>query len=498
MFCPNCGQQLLDTAKFCGNCGSKINDVISPSFPKISPLSTESSIRQDAPPNTNAIDTIITKNIEYYSNQFHAIETGNKAKLNWASFFLSYFHAAYRSMWREWLTYTRLPLIATAVSTLLVSWGISSFLSSFNFTVIIIGAIISLISYIFTFTKGILYARDFNKLYKHHVEKKISQNNLTSDISLKNALITLVIALVISGLLTGLISTSLTFSLLGENDSEYSDSSYAYEDSIVYEEPIVKSNDSPIFSFEEESPTATPSTPVNIHDYLGTWAIDSMDSESSFATITLDSRNDYFFLTVDGVFQNGNKMIWIENVELRFDGVQAQGEYYEDGWGNHGFITLKFNDQHIYFSITCEGDGWYGMTASEEHCSRYEQNVSKDLSFDTVNFHDYLGDWVIEDLYTESNFAILTLDTRNDYPYVSVYYSYDNGSEDFGNGVFWIDTVAVSFDGVTAQGDYYLPESDTPGFITLNFSDDQVYCSISCERNAPYGLPISNAVCYAY
>ena len=212
-------------------------------------------------------------------------------------------------MWREWLTYMRLPLIATAVSTLLVSWGISSFLSSFNFTVIIIGAIISLISYIFTFTKGILYARDFNKLYKHHVEKKIGQNNLTSDISLKNALIALVIALVISGLLTGLISTSLTFSLLGENDSEYSDSSYAYEDSIVYEEPIVKSNDSPIFSFEEESPTATPSTLVNIHDYLGTWAIDSMDTESSFATITLNSRNDYFFLTVDGVFQNGNKMI---------------------------------------------------------------------------------------------------------------------------------------------------------------------------------------------
>ena len=119
MFCDKCGKELAPGSIFCPNCGAKqleeepsaemsASSSVSPvrEAPSSQPSNQQSAERTTSPKHVtdeSVYRKIICNNADYYLSQFQNILYGEKNKMNWASFFLSLYHAAYRGVWREWL-----------------------------------------------------------------------------------------------------------------------------------------------------------------------------------------------------------------------------------------------------------------------------------------------------------------------------------------------------------------------------------------------------------
>lgn len=134
-------------------------------------------------------EQIIGKNKEYYLSQFEKIRVGERTKFNWAAFFFGLYHAAYRGVWRKWLSFMKVPLIACIIGTVALgiafcSGGLGSILGALALT-----QIPSLLSFIF----AIRYGKRFNRMYMYHVEDQIRQGELTGSVSWKRVLIVVVI-----------------------------------------------------------------------------------------------------------------------------------------------------------------------------------------------------------------------------------------------------------------------------------------------------------------
>ena len=387
MFCPNCGSQLPDNAKFCGNCGKPISSKETESELSSSSRHSTSAPQSpvEAPKADSSIDPeqlILQKNAYYYIDQFAKCDGNGKSKINWASFFLTIYHAAYRSMSREWLQYQKIPIAISIVGLFLSLIGTVSG----SGYVLIPSLVLSSIGGLAINIRSIMFALHFNGFYKKHVEAKLSKHDYTSDISVKKAIMA-ILAVIVFSTVSGMLSvTAMTSALLNSPSDDFGST---YEDShedisgyYDYNTPetyIPTEPDDSYSAYTEPSAESNlpidSNKPVSIYSYMGTWVVESMNTAANRVTFSLDSMNDHFIFDADGVFRNGNKLTWIEGVSLSFDGTKAIGEYDDDGWGNHGYITLYFDDDAIYMSISAEGNGGWNMAMTNERCIPFEDDA---------------------------------------------------------------------------------------------------------------------------
>lgn len=465
MFCSSCGSQIKDGAKFCGNCGAPVrinpapNSVQPPE--NITPASNPSQAPADIMPKPNhtivqsavplqqpddQIKAILARNTTYYMRQFDTILSHGKGKLNWASFFLSFFHAAYRSMWREWLQYLKIPLCTEIIGVILALIG--TFAT--NGIIIIASILFSVVGGLAIFIRSIMFAMNFNRFYAKHVEAKKNNNDFSSDLSLRNVIITGIIFVILAISSTALSSAAMISALVSVVDEPlpYEPSDFSFSDSYASEP---NTTDNTIYHNNGE-PTITPNELVSIYDYVGDWTIESLDTETSFATFTIENQNDHFILNIDAVFRNGDKIVAMEGVELSFDGTKAIGSYDEDGWGNSGYITLYFDGDYIYANITAEGGGEWDLAMNDERCVRYEpedyleyyDNTSEylypsDRQYITTDELDlYTHEEIVlirNEIYARHGYIFQTTDIQNYFASKSWYYPNSNYDESLLNSI---------------------------------------------------------------
>ena len=235
MFCDKCGKELAPGSIFCPNCGAKQLEK-EPSA-EMSASSSVSSIREalsSQPSNQQSTECttsskhvtdesayrkIICNNADYYLSQFQNILYGEKNKMNWASFFLSLYHAAYRGVWREWLRAVMWPLLIAIGSGLIASATIGYYPG-----VAIFFVVIAICGGIWWIIANILFAKNFNHVYLEHVEKKIAQQDFTPDPS-GGRVIASIFAYVAGYTMVGIIIGALSVGSLmaGIDDSTYDD-----------------------------------------------------------------------------------------------------------------------------------------------------------------------------------------------------------------------------------------------------------------------------------
>lgn len=196
MFCDKCGKKLAPGSIFCPNCGAKLpEDKTAPKEPegKSQPIQQEMPAVEPAPapetppeppktkeepvpspapqstPTNNdaAYRTIIAKNADYYLPQFQDIAHGGKGKLNWASFLLTLYHAAYRGVWREWLRAVMWPLILDAVCALLACALIGSHPGA-----ALVFVLVAACGGIWWIVANILFAKRFTVFIRHMLSRK--------------------------------------------------------------------------------------------------------------------------------------------------------------------------------------------------------------------------------------------------------------------------------------------------------------------------------------
>lgn len=127
---------------------------------------------------------IIGKNADAYLARFEELRSGGKDRMNWASFFLSLFHAAYRNVWKDWLKAVKWPLIMEAVC--LAAAGICLLTSPVTGMLLMIPLWIGAM---WMLVMQILFAKRFNRIYLRHVERKLAHGDDTPDPSGKRVIL---------------------------------------------------------------------------------------------------------------------------------------------------------------------------------------------------------------------------------------------------------------------------------------------------------------------
>ena len=217
-FCTRCGAKMPREARFCTSCGNAFK--LEEANKAVEPNKTETvqSVPALVQP-TAAMDdkecVIIRNNTEYYQRQFEDIRCGGKGKMNWASFFLNLYHAAYRNVWKEWLKDTgkfmfaayavmaagSLIFLGLCFLTDLVAAGRMIFFAGLG-----IGGVLGVIYVV----KQILFAMKFNKVYFEHVEKKKQAGDSSSDPSVGRAVLVVMAMSVVTGILAAIAGTAVS------------------------------------------------------------------------------------------------------------------------------------------------------------------------------------------------------------------------------------------------------------------------------------------------
>lgn len=222
-FCTRCGAKMPKEVKFCMSCGnafktSEGNEAGENEKNAVTVQAVPAPV-QPAAATDDAERVIIRNNTEYYQRQFEDIRRGGKGKINWASFFLNLYHAAYRNVWKEWLKDTgKFMFAAYAV----MAAGSLIFLGLCFFTDLVaagrviffaglgIGGVLGVIYVV----KQILFAMKFNKVYLGHVEKKKQAGDSSPDPSVGRAVLVVVVMNVITGILAAIAGTSVSLASL--------------------------------------------------------------------------------------------------------------------------------------------------------------------------------------------------------------------------------------------------------------------------------------------
>lgn len=205
-FCTKCGAKVSKNVKFCTVCGAAFSDSnITENMPKKVDDTIGTRINQvkDGNEDTRGIgfspeEIIIEKNIEYYKDWFAKIKNGKKSKINWASFWLNLYHAAYRNVWKEWFKETGVYLIISWSVLLIGSILCVTMMGATGVKIFIGGFVISAIMGIVYFVKQIMFSIKFNKIYCDHVEQKIKKGDIKTDLSISRIIIISAIFLVVS------------------------------------------------------------------------------------------------------------------------------------------------------------------------------------------------------------------------------------------------------------------------------------------------------------
>lgn len=121
MYCSKCGAQLADDSRFCSACGA--------------PCNPQQQTVQEAPVNQQTIPVPEVPANGYYEIQFARIAAGEKAKFNWAAFFLGPFHQLYHGSIKRFQK-TYLPYMIAAAALYLVQM-IATFTTSLTGTLMV-------------------------------------------------------------------------------------------------------------------------------------------------------------------------------------------------------------------------------------------------------------------------------------------------------------------------------------------------------------------------
>lgn len=403
MFCEKCGKELAPGSVFCPNCGAKQQEAAAaaePSEPvkpaaapvkeQPAPPQTPPSAGSDAAPEHRADESvyrqIISKNADYYLYQFQNIRYSGKNKMNWASFFLGLAHAAYRSVWREWLRAVMWPLIVDAVSALI---GCALLGSHPGATLIFV--LIAACSGIWWVVANILFAKRFNRIYRAHVDQKIAQRNITPDPSGGRAAAAIVIAAVVSIAANTIVGAAGLGSLLS-----------AYDDDYDYSGDFSASDDAPVE--HNDAPADAPDTSgsiigTDIYDYLGHWTVDMTNSAlDASVSFDLESNNDILCFSAEAVWGQGDRATKIGTTSLDMNEAktQAYGTYC-DNLSNTGTVVLDFEGGELYLTITSDANHAWDMTMQHEHCTLdpngvQEEYADPDLPSYSESGYDYYSD----------------------------------------------------------------------------------------------------------
>lgn len=405
MFCDKCGKELAPGSVFCPDCGAKqpeeepsaemsASSSVSPvrEAPSSQPSNQQSAERTTSPKHVtdeSVYRKIICNNADYYLSQFQNILYGEKNKMNWASFFLSLYHAAYRGVWREWLRAVMWSLLIAIGSGLIASATIGYYPG-----VAIFFVVIAICGGIWWIIANILFAKNFNRVYLEHVEKKIAQQDFTPDPS-GGRVIASIFAYAAGYTMVGIIIGALSVGSLmaGIDDSTYDDTDI--NDSSAYDEAAEDHDNT-----DATAPDTSGSiTGTDVYDYLGYWTVDRYNSYlDGYVGFNLESNNDILCFSAQAVWNQGDRVTTIDTVSLdmNYDGTQAGG-YYQDDRGNDGNIVLDFENGELYLTVTCRSGGDWAMTMEHEHCTLdpngvQEEYADPDLPSYSESGYDYYSD----------------------------------------------------------------------------------------------------------
>ena len=195
MFCKHCGAQVPDDAKFCIHCGKQLEgspahiQVQGNSKECISPSDSATSSKEDDLSQTASQYQKTSQNTippepeedapaaksDYYASQFSKLRAGEKGNFNWAAFFLSIFHAAYRGPWRQWIRFMLVPLIVWVSAVILSYVGIANA----NLMLPLIGSVILFAACVLSLIFQIRYGFAFNQIYMTYLSQSPDSQNAT-------------------------------------------------------------------------------------------------------------------------------------------------------------------------------------------------------------------------------------------------------------------------------------------------------------------------------
>lgn len=268
MYCHFCGKPLPENAAFCPHCGKALDDSAPTQKEEESstiPSSGDTVPTQDSPASDRPAaeperrqagatsspegaqpteEEIIGRNVPYYLTQFAKLRQGEKASFNWAAFFLTFYHAAYRGPWKSWFSFMKIPLIGLIAGAVLGTVGTLSV----QLGVIAASSVVLLVFCILWFVWMIRYGFAFNRLYLAYVEKQRQAAQPKLGPSGKRLGIAIAIVIVFSILYTAL-SFATTIAVFGDLTSGDS-----YEETLTLSEKGTEEPEEP----EEPEPEPEP------------------------------------------------------------------------------------------------------------------------------------------------------------------------------------------------------------------------------------------------
>lgn len=379
MFCKYCGKELKDGSRFCVHCGARLEEEAA--------AAVEAEVQQEDIGEEEKLRKIIGKHADDYLAKFADLRSGGKDRMNWASFFLSLIHAAYRNVWKDWLKALKWPLLMEAVCLVLagICFLANPVVGMFLMLPVWIGSMWMLVM-------QILFAKRFNRVYMRHVEQKLGRGDINPDPSGKRVIVVwlvyaavyLVISLMFSaGVMGSLSGTSLDYAEMDRELLEYAE---GLEDEEVSEEEWIPEDvDIPQDEWEEEAAqtqdiTVTPviweggyqraygpstylmivsedeqgmlfSMSVGYSGYLAYVDIREYEAEWQEEGMAVYREDDYelsFFKEEDG-------SLWLlENQDSPY-GVNLGGIYYLEENAVYPDCEYVFPDHYVVSEEDCEG-----------------------------------------------------------------------------------------------------------------------------------------------
>lgn len=374
MYCHFCGKPLPENAAFCPHCGKALGEP-TPTQKEThdTPPSPGTAAPTQVPPAGDrpaaepeceqagatgsqegaqpTDEELIGRNVSYYLTQFAKLRQGEKASFNWAAFFLTFYHAAYRGPWKSWFFFMKIPLIGLVAGAVL---GIIGALSA-QLGVIAASSVVLLVFCILWFVWMIRYGFAFNRLYLAYVEKQRQAAQPKLGPSGKRLGIAIAIVIVCC-LLYSILSLATTMAVFGDLASGDS-----YEETDMLSEEVI------------EEPEEDPEPELEMQQELESDEPLKPEQSSSSDQYAPDTTRKNFIDKIAGsnwISKEGDVLytgwsefgLCIENVSVWSD---EEGEYEDvlftgciDDYAESGYD----NDGYFYIAFDSDPDDEYGWT----------------------------------------------------------------------------------------------------------------------------------------
>lgn len=410
MFCPKCGQEMLPQARFCAHCGADIQDLLQQSE-KTPPVSQKSgpeipnpqnaSLASDAPvqeiheafseetgvsPNTSDSDplaAIIGKNQAYYISEFQKIQSGEKSRFNWATFFFGPAFCFYRKCEDLFKKYFLIPISLTFVGYIVQTIGTVRF----NLMLTTIGGVISGVGGILGVISLIRLGFRFNQLYYERCSGPVSPNKFGT--SIKAAAAFYIVIVLVASLIGGAGIMMIRHQFSSAIDPDPSDIS----DIWTMPSGSGDQNDYPTQTEPIDPPTEIAS---EFDDVIGLWENENGNGDSLYIFYGDETAQQAYaeVITDEAYFVAELTRVSGEYIH----GVSPETEdsstcEIELNWIGNGFDTTIYYDEYFVDYITFVP---YGQGSAADN--------SNDIPYSDYNLYLYEGSY-----YEDSGSIDLTL-----------------------------------------------------------------------------------------